>query len=280
MAITIFIVIMSWTPPRSQWMRTSFLGPKLRSTVGYSLQKASSVQDLEQDYNYMLCMHPHGLFCFSEMLTFVFNSPYTILGELALKTVPLVATELLWVPLLGHWACSLGCDPVDRENMSRLLEQKRSVALTPGGIREIKYAHRCSAQHITLRKTTGFLKLGFAKGTSAVPVLVLGESECYRFYPTSERLQNISMKLFGWPFPVLAAGRGFTFWPLSGAQVTLVHGNAVHPGDTEEEFIANYYAELSRIAQERGVELRYVDNSGTVVERAGLVKKVRSESYD
>ena len=258
-ALTLFVLLMSWHPERTNWLRRSAVGPLLRKTVGYRFEPAADAEKLDPEQQYIFALHPHGLLCFSEMLTFIFDCPNTELGPLAQRTVPLVATELLWLPLLGHWACALGAESADRENTKRLLAEGRSLALTPGGVREIKYASHNTERRIELRRSAAFLRLAHRKQVAVVPLLTLNEHRCYRFFPTAERLQDASIALFGWPFPMLAFGRFATFWPLSGAGLTLRRGSAVSPAETTlDAFIENYYNELQRVASDSGVELCFV----------------------
>jgi len=281
-AITLYIILLSWKPSRSEMIRKSFLGPKLRDTVQYKTICVPESQELDETEQYIFAMHPHGLFAFSEMLTFVFHNPYTALKSHAVTAIPLVATELLWLPLLGHLAAALGCESVDRENFELLLGQKRSVAITPGGVREAKHASDCSEQHVTLRKCDGFLKIAYTKSIAAVPMLVTGEHTCYRFLPSVSAVQNLSIKLFGWPFPVFALGRWFSFWPRRSGPLTISFGSPVRREEamSEEEFISCYYSELNRIAVKTNVELLYVDVEGQVISKAGATIKERSESTD
>lgn len=281
-AFTLYLVLLSWKPSRSEMIRQSFLGPKLRETVQYTTVCVPDSQELEENAQYIFAMHPHGLFAFSEMLTFVFHNPYTALKRHAVTAIPLVATELLWLPLLGHLAAALGCESVDRENLELLLAQKRSVAITPGGVREAKHAHDCSDQHVTLRKCDAFLKIAYAKSVAVVPMLVTGEHGCYRFLPSVDAVQNLSIRLFGWPFPLFALGRWLTFWPRRSGPLTVSFGSPVCREDamTEEEFISCYYSELNRIAVTTNVELCYVDVRGHAISKAGATIKERSESTD
>ena len=282
-AVTFFVVFLSWRPTRSEWVRKSFVGPSLRSASGYNFQRIEGSAELNADGQYIFAMHPHGLFCFAEMLTFVFDSPYTPIDKFAHETVPLVASELMWMPILGHWVCALGCESVDRENMTQLLQQKKSVAITPGGVREVKYTPQCTTTQIVLLKSLQFLKLAFAKkDVSVVPILTVGESACYTFLPSSNVVQNFFIKLVGWPFPMLAFGRWFTFLPGKNSHTTLLMGSPISPDniDTVEEFEEMYYAELSRIAQSKNVELHFVDRNGKIVEATGAVVQERSETSD
>lgn len=282
-AFTLFAICMSWRPARSEWMRKSFVGPSLRSAAGYNFQTADDSTELHADSQYIFAMHPHGLLCFSEMLTFVFDSPFTPIEKFAQQAVPLVATELLWIPVLGHWACSLGCESVDRENMTQLLKQKKSVAITPGGVREVKYTPQCTGGKIVLRKSLHFLKLAYPlKEVRVVPILTIGESSCYTFYPSSNAMQNLFIRLVGWPFPMLALGRWFTFLPGKNSHTTLFRGSPISPDgmETIEEFEEAYYTELSRIAQTQNVELHFVDKNDKIIEVAGAVVQERSETSD
>ena len=279
---TCFVAFMTWYPQRSEWVRKSFLGSFLRRSVNYKAEQAAGTTDFDTGEHYIFSLHPHGMFCFSEMLTFIFDNAYTPLGALAQETIPLVATELLWVPIIGHLACALGCQSVEREHVNRLLTEKKSVALTPGGVREVKYASHCRPGHITLLRNTGFLKLAFSKKVSAVPILVLGESSCYRFFKSFEGLQNLSIKLVGWPFPMFALGRWGSFWPRKDSSVKLVIGNPVSPEHCEnvEGFVSAYYEELGRIAASQDTELEFRGRNGNVLPLVETSSEGQSESGD
>jgi hypothetical protein len=95
-------------------------------------------------------------------------------------------------------------------------------------------------------------------------------------------MRNFFIKLVGWPFPMLALGRWFTFLPGKNSRTALFRGNPISPNglDTVEEFEEAYYSELSRIAQAQNVELHFVDKEDKIVEVAGAVVQERSETSD
>lgn len=257
------VLFLGANPGKIERLRTCAFGPTLRAAVQYT---AEALEDTQFDpaVRYVYAFHPHGFLCFSEMLTFVFPTEATPLGSLASLVVPLVSAELLMVPVLGHLAAALGCCSVERESMQHWL-QTHSVAVTPGGVREIMDAPLATATQLVMRRATGFLRVAQAANAAVVPILVLGEDSCYRIYQSWGPVQRFFIRAVGYPFPVLAFGRWGTIWPRQGAKLTVVFGNPIDTTayDTSTELIQYYYETLTRMATAKGVTIHYLNRDGT-----------------
>ena len=266
MALSLFCIFMSWKPKRSEWARGWHLGGQLRVATHYTtITSHEESLNLDKRQHYMFAMHPHNVFCASELLTFIFPNTLSLFEEFTQSAVPLVASELLWLPGLGHLVAALGCESVGRDNLLAHVHAKHSVALIPGGIREMALAPRNRVDAVYIIHREGFLRIAYENRVPVVPILSLGEHTCHRLFASFAPLQRFCIYVFGYPFPMLAFGRWLTFWPLEGSDITLVTEAPHVPEqyDSQAAFIEQYYAKLSAMADSQGVRLVILNRDGS-----------------
>jgi len=126
---------------------------------------------IEKDVPTVYCVHPHGIFCSGWMACFI---------NKALRHVHFCFAPALYMnPLFRLLACSIAKGATaDKENFSRLLRKKKSLALIPGGFEEATI-FRYESDRVWLKERAGFVKLALQTGHALRPVYTFGESETY-----------------------------------------------------------------------------------------------------
>lgn len=114
------------------WYKTPVITSSLRTffnSLPFDLWFESvSEVNIPTDRHYLICSHPHGIFCLGPLLTVHFKRES--------KTLFAVAPIVFKIPLIG-WICGeLGCIPCDKDSIKRGLKIS-SVILVPGGVPEI-----------------------------------------------------------------------------------------------------------------------------------------------
>jgi hypothetical protein len=257
----IICVVLYFNPIRIPWLRRRTVWRKLRQRMNYEVVGADGKPPLvDQREQLVFAVAPHGAFCFSIMMTWVFDNPDSPLAQRYRTVVPLVASGLLRVPLLGLLAKMLGCESITSDNYQSHLAQHNSVAIAPGGAKEVMYCDRDDAQHITLhrRHSSRWVEYGMYNNTNIVPVLSIGETSGYRVFSSWRPLQRLSYRVAGWPFPVFNFGALYSFLPGRG-HLRLVVGRKLRWNDynTTEAMADAYYTELERLAAANNITIRY-----------------------
>lgn len=247
---------------KSDFLRRCVLFSHLRLRMQYvALDKRGKRPAIPSEQQFVFAVAPHGPFCFSMMLTWVARNAYSPLSQGGDSVVPLVASQLLRVPLLGSIAQALGCEAVTRDNYLQHLQHGRSVALAPGGTREMRYSYlnREGKIAIVRRDNPNWLEHAYNTGVSVVPVLSVGETAGHTVFKSFSPLQRLCQRLFGYPFPILAFGTYGTVWPRK-SELRLMVGDALQPQnyDSAQQLGEAYYAELEQLADLRQVELEFV----------------------
>lgn len=193
--------------------------------------------------------HPHGILAMSAGLTFVvppdeeerrwLPPTYRLAVHSILSSLPLFREIMLWG----------GCIDASEEAILEALSRQHSVALLPGGVREMgaPYHHR---HH---ERPQGFLRIAYQKGCPAVPVYLRGERQICRVWHNEPRWLT---RFRAWcarkhccrfPFPTFFWPR----WPGSLPPLETRIGRALYPAQysSQEEFAAAYWKELGQIAR-------------------------------
>lgn len=239
----IFLVISCVMPlPKFPKLGHYALGRVLRRRLNYQLHTHSVV--LEAGGQYIFASHPHGILSFAEMLTFVL--PETEEDYFAKNVVPLVASQLLWIPLLGIYARLAGCQNVGHSNFVRNLKNGNSVALAPGGTKEMALTQD---QQVRILRRQGFLRIAYHENVKVVPLLSLGELSGHSVLRSNRRLQQRCYERLFYPFPLIFYGSWGTIWPRKNGNLGIHVGRPIEPtGKTLEAFIEEYYAVLCSLA--------------------------------
>lgn len=112
----------------------------------------------------------------------------------------LVSNAIFWVPIVRHMWWWLGCRPVSRHSIGKLLDEGTSVALCPGGVQECLVMQPYN-EALYLRTRKGFVHLAMQKGASILPVFGFGQSKLYKYWrpfydrPSSMLSRNVFIRL-------------------------------------------------------------------------------------
>jgi len=259
-AVAIAVVLYFW-PFRVAWVRRWWLWRRLRERLHYEvIDENGDRPEISPTEQLVFAVAPHGPLCFSMMLTWVFDNPDSPLVQKNREVIPMVSSQVLWVPVLGLLARLCGCQDISRDNFQTQLGRYKSIAMAPGGAREITFCDGDDATTITLHRHQRARWVEFIKynNTNILPVLSVGEISGYRVYQSWRPLQRLSYVLTGWPFPMFFFGTLGTFWPREG-RLQLVVGRKILHSDYEtfEAMAEAYYAEIERLAEARGITINY-----------------------
>ncbi len=238
--------------------RPFWLTELARKQVGYRLEVEGKSINLER--NYLFAVHPHHVMSLSTMLSFIWPSKDEELVLALLKSpIPLVSDTILSIPFLGEFLKISGCRSASEVNL--LIGRNESVAVNPGGTREMGSNRHGEKKLLRIIKRTGFLKGAMEKETPVVPVLVLGEEKCYRHFHSLDWLHVYSKPILDYPAPLISLGRGFSFFPKRTKKVTALVGQPLEaaPGETIEEFKQRYENSLKSMAESRGYRVDFIE---------------------
>ena len=172
------------------------------------------------DEQIIYAVAPHGKF--SENIAFGFTLNYKVFGQ-----VTTVVTSLLfWVPLIREFASLAGCVPATSANISHLLDEGKSIVISPEGLRQVLHTGPLGTMMI-LRgipgecdPRKGFIRLAVASKNKhrikIVPVYTRGSDQLLYTtldIPVLRWLQKKLLKVYYYPLPVICFGFYGSFWP-------------------------------------------------------------------
>lgn len=255
----IICVVLYFSPLKVPWVRRWGIWKDLQQRLNYEVVDAEGAAVQIDHQQYVFAVAPHGPFCFSMMLTWIMDNPTSPLTK-GRQVVPLVASQVLRLPLLGLLCRMFGGEAITSDNFQYHLGRGHSIAMAPGGAKEIMFCDQDSKTSLTLHKRhySRWVEFTQINGTRIKPVLSIGENSGYRVFRSWRPLQRLSYRLTGWPFPVFNFGVLNTFWPTQG-QLRLVVGEDIKPEDysTVGDMTDAYYTELERLAAANGITIHY-----------------------
>ena len=211
---------------------------------------------------YIFAYHPHALY----PLGLVFYHKMTEFKKhfRSIRPIPLVASVIFRLPILGQLACRAGVREVTGSVFRKALADRGAVTLVPGGQAELCVAPRAHSEknpEIVLNtRHKGFIKIALQTGSYLVPVFCFGEIYQLKNGLCFPRLQNWTYKQFGFPIPFLPVGRFGIPFPLnskqSGHPFTFVVGSPMKVAHvqgrpvTQEEIDqthARYFARVEKL---------------------------------
>lgn len=187
--------------------------------------------------------HPHGMLALSAAFTFLVPQRGVLLTPVRLATHSL-HTALPGLRELMLWA---GCVDVTEEAILSTLSYDRSVALVPGGVREMGAPLRPAHE-----RSEGFLRIAHGIDCPVVPVFLGGERHvCHVWHNEPRWLTRVRAwcarrHRCRFPFPTF-------FWPRWPSDVPALETRFGEPVDpraykTLDAFAAAYWQELARIS--------------------------------
>jgi hypothetical protein len=97
------------------------------------------------------------------------------------QTRILVSSAGFLAPVMRHLWYWLGCRPVSKPVVKKLLTKGAAVVLCPGGVRECMYMQP-GTEVSYLRKRRGFIKLALEHQAPLVPVFAFGQSDLFSYW--------------------------------------------------------------------------------------------------
>ena len=160
-----------------------------------------------------------------------------------------VGSSLLFItPFIKDFVGLAGAVRANRRDILDALDQGHSVALCPGGLRELpglddERRHREGEGYV---QREGFLKIAMKARVPVVPVRVDAEDQLYSIHLFSPRIQRWFLSRFYYPGFVVALGAWWLpFWP-KRKKLTLWIGEPVEATGTgtKEEMREKFYGQL------------------------------------
>ena len=129
---------------------------------------------------YIYSFHPHGLFTISHYLHVGTN--FTDWKD---KNIKGTALHILWwLPFGKELAETFRFVQSNYEDMKLVLTQHKSLSVTLGGVKEMPLSQD-NKIILNIAKRRGIFKMALETGTPLVPVIVYGENEIYKIYPST-----------------------------------------------------------------------------------------------
>ncbi|ETM53411.1 hypothetical protein F442_03241 [Phytophthora nicotianae P10297] len=223
-------------------------------------------QELDSKKKYIFGFHPHGIFVLSRLAIAGRNFErvfpgitHRVLGASAMYYVPLGREMCLW----------MGGVDASRSTGEKVLNEKHSIIVYPGGVPEIFLTDPNSKEtQLVLQKRLGFIKLAMRQGADIVPTFVFGEKWLYNKWTPPKSVTDVFRKILG--IPVLIFWGKF-WWmpkaPAEGKRFGLVYGKPITtkhtPNPTAEQVRAvhaKYVAEIKRIFEQYKAQFGYEDD--------------------
>jgi 1-acyl-sn-glycerol-3-phosphate acyltransferase len=136
-----------------------------------------NIESLKDNKAKLLIWHPHG----SQTISYVIHRlctkspihPYIKNTKLAVHSV------MFQVPILRELSLMLGFIPATRETIKYYLNKGVSVALFPGGVREMDYCGE-KDNKCYLKSRKGFIEIAKELDIEIIPVYVAGEQQFFK----------------------------------------------------------------------------------------------------
>ncbi|CAD2215450.1 diacylglycerol acyltransferase [Angomonas deanei] len=156
---------------------------------------------------YLFSFHPHGVFPGTALfcsLTEAWKEKVGINPGHYVSTH--VASIIFNVPVIRDYNLLLGCLSVSRRGIEASLKRGNSVLVVTGGQAEMLHTKISKEEMILVTHHKGFIRLAIANKVPLVPLLSMAENNLLGLihFP---RIQRISLKLLGFPFPMVPHGR-------------------------------------------------------------------------
>jgi 2-acylglycerol O-acyltransferase 2 len=162
----------------------------IRRFLHYSLSTAFSYFSITMIYEdkdalragrpYILGYEPHGVIPFLMAAFSEYAADASTPPGLAHSRI-LVSSAGFLAPVMRHLWYWLGCRPVSKHVVKKLLAKGSPVVLCPGGVRECMYMQP-GTEVAYLRKRRGFVKLALEHRAPLVPVFAFGQSFMFRYW--------------------------------------------------------------------------------------------------
>ncbi|RHY31291.1 hypothetical protein DYB32_003626 [Aphanomyces invadans] len=222
---------------------------------------------------YVFAYHPHGILILSRISTYAGNFEKLFPGIVARA---LGATPMFFIPMAREICLWFVAQQIVSCNAERILKEKMSVIVYPGGSKEIFLTDPNSKQTtLVLNKRLGFIKLAVRYGADVVPTFVFGEKWMYNIWNPPQSVRHFFLSTLKVPL-LLFWGRFFTWLPkrLTGKRrFGVVFGKPIpvtqNENPSEDELIqihALYKEELTDLFTRYKAEFGYDDDEVLVIQ--------------
>ena len=217
-------------------------------TQSYFPAKLIRTKKLDPSKKYVFGWHPHGILILSRIHVYggvwelLFPGvPFRVLGASPMFKMPGCREICLW----------MGAVDAGRKTAARVLREGLSVAVYPGGSREIFSTDPNSSEtKIYLQKRRGFVRLAMQHGADLVPVFIFGEKRCYKRLNVPASVRDWLLRVLKIPL-IVFWGRWFTWYPYRATQTCvfgapIATGPGMNEGETpSEEDVAAMHAKYT-----------------------------------
>ncbi len=240
------MLYLAWVPRESKMFRSLALWRRWLHEGYFRFKTVPATHPPDGDTPRVIyAVYPHGVYSIGTIVYFALSAAHL--------HVKCAATSVLFVvPFIKELAGLAGALPANAGDITRTLRGGHSIAMCPGGIRELPGLDPARvAEGGGVVRRDGFIRIALAEGVSIVPVWSQGENDLYSVWIPMPALQRALLRWIYYPWPVVSWGHAwFPFWPRS-RPVTLVFGDAIEmrSGDTVESVRERFYTELARIKQ-------------------------------
>ncbi|KAJ3410019.1 hypothetical protein HDV05_004126 [Chytridiales sp. JEL 0842] len=189
------------------------------TSVPDSLARIVKTAEMPPTKDYILCVHPHGLYSLSQMANITTNR--TKFNEIFPGITPTLTTLKgnFYTPGWREFLLSNKTIPADLGSLLSLLKPSptnkpsgKALSLVVGGGREFLHMEADTID-LVLKNRKGFVKLALMTGSSLVPVLCFGENELYERHDTAfaRAMSKVTYLIGRSHFPVVTGQYGTLF---------------------------------------------------------------------
>jgi 1-acyl-sn-glycerol-3-phosphate acyltransferase len=210
-------------------LRRSCLWNPMRSYFSFRCESLDAHLIENRSRAVIYACRPHGLFAISCFLAFAAHPKSRVRCA--------VHRLIFWTPLLRDFAVWMGSFDATRDNIHAALSRSESIALVPGGVREMVQG----ADH---RRHRGFLRIAYDEKVPVVCVYFGGEDRLFWTWQMLRGLREAFIDFMGYPFP------SFFFGPLPRPLTTLASKTALQPLDYPncDDFTRAFDTEMKRLS--------------------------------
>jgi len=238
----LLVCLLVFIPGESQWfrslaiwdtVRTDYLGMSVRGPGSELLVKPDSSKQ------YIFAIHKHGVFSVTNIAYFALNKD--------MLHVRSVGTSVLFVlPIIKEFVGLGGAIPANKDDIIDVLNSGKSVAMSPGGIREVPGM----TPGCPIIQREGFLKIAVQQNVPVVPIYAHGEEmlyDCHVLFPkwASKMLHQMWYPIgciIVWGHPWIP------FWPRRG-KLTLYVGEPIKDIDEVGKMKDTFYSSLDSLIE-------------------------------
>ncbi|KPI86324.1 putative diacylglycerol acyltransferase [Leptomonas seymouri] len=224
------------------------------------------VQMRDGTTQYLFSFHPHGVFPGTALFASLTGEWMRKVGLNAKRYVSThVASIIFNVPIVRDFNLRVGSLSVSRRTLEASLRRGNSVLIVTGGQAEMLHTEVSNKKMTLITQHTGFVRLAIARKVPLVPLLSFAENNVLGLVQFP-RIQRITLKILGFPFPMLPYGRFGLPVPFR-TRLTMVVGTPVeipegadenNPEDVRQLSEA-YFKALKELFYRRRAEAGYPD---------------------